>query len=128
MILLKPFDSKSNYCVTCDFECHQSYSTAPGIDWAMPSFTPVQASAPGTVDRFHWGDRGGRYLRISHGDGRYTLYSHLYSACVAVGERVKAGQMVALSDNTGASSTGPHLHFAYKEGGEWVDPAPYLEE
>jgi len=119
--LLRPFEG--NYCVSCDFECHLEYSTAPGIDWELPGLTRVLAAASGTVDRFHWGDRGGRYLRISHGAGRFTLYSHLYSSCVAIGERVTAGDRIALSDNTG-HSTGPHLHFAYQEGGEWVDPAP----
>jgi len=123
MKLLKPF--AGDYRITCDYECHLAYSSAPGIDWALPMQTSVLAAAPGTVDRCHWGKRGGRYLRISHGNGIYTLYSHLAAFCVAVGERVKAGQRVAHSDNTGAS-TGPHLHFAYRERGKWVDPAPHL--
>ena len=124
MKLLKPF--KGTYRITCDYQCHLTYSSAPGIDWALPMGTPVLAAAPGMVDRCHWGSRGGRYMRISHGKGRFTLYSHLMAFNAAVGERVKAGQTVAFSDNTG-HSTGPHLHFAYREGGKWVDPAPHLE-
>ena len=125
MKLLKPFDG--TYRITCDYQCHLSYSSAPGIDWALPMGTPVLAAAPGTVDRCHWGEQGGRYMRISHGGGRFTLYSHLVAFRGAVGERVKAGQFIAKSNNTG-HSTGPHLHFAYREGGKWVDPAPFLGE
>ena len=125
MKLQKPFSG--DYRITCDYDCHLSYSSAPGIDWALPNGTTVLAAAPGRVVGFRWGSRGGRYMRIDHGHDRFTLYSHLHAAFVAVGERVEAGQVIALSDNTG-HSTGPHLHFAYQVNDEWVDPAPHLED
>lgn len=121
---------RGSFRVTCDYECHLSYSTAPGIDWALPRMTKVYAAAEGHVIYSEWGDRGGRYLMIRHnGPGLITLYSHLEAAYVLKGEHVAAGALIALSGNTGRS-TGPHLHFAVKDflddAWVWVDPELYL--
>lgn len=104
-----------------------------GIDLAAPNGTPVYAVADGVVvaaGNSPWDSKGsyGYEVAISHGDGVYTNYAHLKkgSICVAVGAKVKAGQKIALSNNTGTSS-GPHLHFELHLG-KWnrVDPWPYI--
>lgn len=123
--MIKPFEG--NFRITCDYECHLSYSSAPGIDWALPTGHEILAADDGVVVKSQWGKKGGRYLMISHGNGIHTLYSHLSKVYRLAGERVKAGQFIAESGNTGRS-TGPHLHFAVKVGTDWVDPQIFLEK
>ena len=112
--------------ITCDYQCHLAYSNAPGIDYAVPTGTPVRAAASGKVTWSQWGTRGGRYLIIDHGDKLSTLYSHLFLFYVCKGEYVKQGEIIALSDDTGSHTTGPHLHFAVRSEGKWIDPEPML--
>ena len=123
-MLLKPVKGNN---VTCDYECHLAYSNAPGLDFGVREGTKVFAAEDGEVIRSQWGDRGGRYLMIRHDDGRLTLYSHLSVLRVVSGERVERGQHIAETGNTGYS-TGPHLHFAIKDNGQWVDPEPLIED
>jgi hypothetical protein len=106
-----------------------------GIDYGIPNGTPVNAAAAGSVALVGFENGGyGNYVKLSHADGSktyYTYYAHLASAAVAAGQKVKAGTVIAYSNNTGAS-TGPHLHFGLKIDGEnppykgYVDPMPYL--
>jgi hypothetical protein len=107
-----------------------------GIDYGIPNGTPVSAAAAGTVNQVSFENGGyGNYVKIAHQDGSktfYTYYAHLASAAVSPGQKVKAGQLIGYSNNTGAS-TGPHLHFGLKIDGEnpaykgYVDPMPYFQ-
>ena len=121
----RPFDQE--FRITCDFKCHLKYSTAPGVDWALPRTTPVLAARQGLITYSQWGDRGGRYIMIRHPDGDLTLYSHLSTLLRVKGEHVKAGYAIGLSGSTG-HSTGPHLHFALKRKGKWINPLPEIKE
>ncbi len=96
-----------------------------GIDIDVPEGTVVRASAPGRV--YFYGEQPGygSVLIIEHANKWYTLYGHLSSSLVYVGQYVEAGQRVALSGNTGISS-GPHLHFEMRNGEFPVDPLRYL--
>ena len=106
-----------------------------GIDYAISSGTSVLAAAGGTVAMVAFENGGyGNYVKLSHVDGSkkyHTYYAHLSSASVSAGQKVKAGTVIGLSDNTGAS-TGPHLHFGLRIDGEnppfkgYVDPMPFL--
>lgn len=125
--LQKPYDDyEGDARITNDYQAHLAYSSAPGVDFAVPENSAVLAAASGVVTRCHWGIHGGRYLMLSHGNGVYTLYSHLLSVNRVIGEQVEAGNIIARSGNSGRS-TGPHLHFAVKVHGKWVDPEPLLE-
>jgi murein DD-endopeptidase MepM/ murein hydrolase activator NlpD len=93
------------------------------VDINMPQGTPVLAARDGVVmtvdndffgnglDMAQYGDRANN-IRIVHADGAMSVYAHLQleSARVHIGQRVKAGQIIALSGDTGYAS-GPHLHF-----------------
>lgn len=94
-----------------------------GMDIACPVGTPILAAASGTVTTATYGSSPGNYIVIDHGDFK-TVYMHNSSLQVTVGEQVSAGQVIALSGNTG-DSTGPHCHFGLSIGG-YIDPAPYL--
>lgn len=106
-----------------------------GVDYGIPNGTPINAAAAGTINQVSFENGGyGNYVKIAHKDGSktyYTYYAHLASAAVAAGQKVKAGQLIGYSNNTGAS-TGPHLHFGLKIDGEnpaykgYVDPMPYF--
>jgi len=94
------------------------------LDFACVEGTPVLAAREGTVmqvesdfdkaglDREKYGGRA-NFVRILHDDGTMGLYAHLKpeGVMVRVGQRVRAGQRIGLSGNTGFT-TGPHLHFA----------------
>ena len=67
---------------------------------------------------------GGNAVIVDHGSGICSCYFHLSSYNCAVGDTVKAGQTICYSGNTGVS-TGPHLHFAVRENGEYVNPLKY---
>lgn len=97
-----------------------------GIDWAIPTGSAVVASCGGTVVRAGWGSGYGYVVYINHEDGRQTRYGHLSKVLVKTGEKVKQGERIALSGNTGVS-TGPHLHFEILINGKQVNPAKYME-
>jgi murein DD-endopeptidase MepM/ murein hydrolase activator NlpD len=96
-----------------------------GIDIAVPSGTPVHASAAGTVIYAGWMEGYGNFVIIDHGGGIATAYGHNTSVAVAVGQTVSQGQVIAYSGSTG-HSTGPHVHFEVRVNGQAVDPLGYL--
>ena len=100
---------------------------------------PVVASRSGTVTRADnacshnypknsscgCGGGYGNRVEISHGDGTSTLYGHMLSITVSVGQTVNQGDIIGYVGCTGYS-TGTHLHFEIKQNGVQVDPMPYL--
>lgn len=92
-----------------------------GIDLAIPMGTPVRTIADGRVVYAGWGTGYGKYVKVEHPGGFATIYSHLSSFEVHVGETVKQGEVVALSGSTGWS-TGPHLYFQFFVRGKPVNP------
>ncbi|MBT2502681.1 M23 family metallopeptidase [Curtobacterium sp. ISL-83] len=98
-----------------------------GADLASGCSTPIVAAAAGTVEYVGWYGGYGNYVRISHGNGVQTAYGHIVDGGyrVAPGQRVSAGQLVALVGSTGAS-TGCHLHFEVHVGGATTDPVPFM--
>ena len=59
-------------------------------------------------------------------DGWKLYLCHLSRLAAVQGERVRSGQLLALTGNTGAS-TGPHLHLAVRSGGQWLDPVEFFD-
>ena len=96
-----------------------------GIDIAVPSGTPVVASAPGTVIHAGWLGGYGNLVVVDHGNGLATAYAHNSGYAAGVGQSVTQGQIIAYSGNTGNSS-GPHVHFEVRVNGSAVDPLAYL--
>lgn len=92
-----------------------------GLDIAVKVGTPVAAYADGVVVFVGWRGAYGRAVILDHGEGRRTLYGHLDSYTVNVGDYVTQGDFIAASGNTGRS-TGPHLHFEMRRNGQRIDP------
>ena len=97
-----------------------------GIDIANSIGTPIVAAADGVVTDAGPTAGYGAWVKIRHADGTVTLYGHVNTWLVTVGERVMAGDQIATIGNRG-QSTGPHLHFSVlKNGTDFVNPVPWL--
>lgn len=92
-----------------------------GVDFALPVGTPVLAVGDGEVVVAKNGGAAGNYVAIRHGRQYMTRYMHLKKVLVKPGEKVKRGDRIALSGNTGRS-TGPHLHFEIWINNQAVNP------
>jgi murein DD-endopeptidase MepM/ murein hydrolase activator NlpD len=110
----------SPFCEPRPWEaCH------PGIDIGVPTGTPIQAVADGTVSIAGPEGGYGNYTCIDHGGGLSSCYAHQESISVSVGQTVSQGQVIGISDCTGLCF-GPHLHFEVRVNGQVVDPMGYL--
>ena len=97
-----------------------------GMDTVAPFGSPVYAADDGVVALVGSSSQGyGNYVILAHSGGWNTLYGHLATALVKVGDRMSQGQPVGLEGSTG-NSTGAHLHFELRINQVPVDPAPYL--
>ena len=97
-----------------------------GIDIANSIGTPIHAVSDGVVIAAGPTAGYGMWVKLRHADGTVTLYGHVNTAMVSVGQRVMAGDQIATVGNRG-NSTGPHLHFEVLLGGsQRVDPVPWL--
>ena len=100
-------------------------STHQGLDFRVPTGTPVAAVNSGTVILAQSLYFEGNCIVIDHGQGLLTLYLHLSEMRVKAGERVVKGQQIGLSGGTGRA-TGPHLHLAVRWQGIYLNPAGLL--
>ena len=97
-----------------------------GIDLVEPFGSPVLAADDGVVALVGSSSSGyGNYVVIAHSGGLNTLYGHLSTSLVKVGQSVTQGTPVGLEGSTG-NSTGAHLHFELRINQSPVNPAPYL--
>jgi murein DD-endopeptidase MepM/ murein hydrolase activator NlpD len=92
-----------------------------GIDISAPSGTPIRAAAAGKVIFSGQAAGYGSIVEVEHGFGMVTRYAHNSSNLVSPGERIEAGQPIALVGETGRS-TGAHLHFEVLRSGKPVNP------
>ena len=111
-------------------------STHRGVDLGKRHLTEtVIAHTAGTVTAVQTGRKNnkgatgtasyGNYVKLDHGDGYATLYAHLASVAVKVGQTVKRGDALGVMGNSG-NSYGTHLHFEVRANNVRIDPTPYL--
>ena len=96
-----------------------------GIDIGVPSGTPIRAADAGRVVLSGPSGGYGNYICVQHTRTLSTCYAHNSRLGARRGDRVRQGQVIARSGNTG-NSTGPHLHFETRVNGRPVDPRRYL--
>lgn len=99
----------------------------PGIDIAVPVGTPVRASGGGKVAAAGYDADYGLFVLLRHTNGYETMYGHASRLLAAERDDVHAGQVIALSGNSGRS-TAPHLHFEIRRDGKSVDPLDLVKE
>ena len=93
-----------------------------GTDIGRVGYTsPIYAAKSGTVIVSQRSSSYGEYVVISHGSGNTTLYGHMSTRKVSVGQQVRQGDIIGITGSTG-NSTGPHLHFEVVENGKRVNP------
>ncbi|WP_457808317.1 peptidoglycan DD-metalloendopeptidase family protein [Kushneria sp. EE4] len=109
-----PFNLKRRHPVTGRVSPHK------GTDFAMPVGSSVRAPADGRVTKVVSHPLAGKYIVITHDNGYQTRYLHLSKPEVKPGQRVKMGEEIAKSGNTGRS-TGAHLHYEIIANGSQVN-------
>jgi murein DD-endopeptidase MepM/ murein hydrolase activator NlpD len=98
-----------------------------GIDLPLRTGTPVRATGNGYCLQTGVDSLLGVYVIINHNDEYESIYGHLSSVNIRAGERVKSGEIIGISGNTGRS-TNPHLHYQVNHRGLPVDPVSLKEE
>jgi murein DD-endopeptidase MepM/ murein hydrolase activator NlpD len=96
-----------------------------GVDMAGPVGTPIYSTADGVVVFAGWQSGYGRLVKIQHEFGIETRYAHLNAIRVQVGQRVSRGDRIGDMGNSGRS-TGPHLHYEIRVGGQPINPMIYI--
>jgi len=97
-----------------------------GIDFRAAAGSAARVTAPGTVVKAGWNGGYGRMVEVDHGNGFSTRYGHLSSISVKVGDHVARGDVVGKTGSSGRS-TGPHLHYEIRRGGDAIDPLRFLK-
>jgi murein DD-endopeptidase MepM/ murein hydrolase activator NlpD len=130
-----PFVQLGNSKVEASFADHRTYiyngkevdqQVHLGFDLAVTTHVPVLAANDGIVVNASWLGIYGNCVIIDHGQGVQSLYGHLMSFDVKVGDHVKRGRQVGLSDSTGLAG-GDHLHFTMLVGGHMVNPVEWWD-
>ena len=98
----------------------------PGVDLHAEEGTIVRATAAGKVVNAAYTGGYGNMVEVEHAEGVATRYGHLSAILVSEGQMVSAGQPIGRVGSTGRS-TGPHLHYETRIGGEAVDPMRFLK-
>lgn len=105
---------------------HRTMREHHGVDYLIPEGTAVFATADGTVQSLsEKNTTHGKAITIDHGNGYQTSYSHLLDIRVKRGDKVKRGDIIAMSGNSGLSFA-PHLHYEVIFNGTRVDPIHYF--
>lgn len=99
----------------------------PGVDLACAEGTPYYAPAAGTVILARWNGGYGYNVMIDHGGGVVSVYGHSSKLLVKEGQRVKAGDLLGLTGNTGYSF-GAHLHYEIRINDKPIDPVPFMRQ
>ncbi len=97
-----------------------------GVDILAPQHTAIKATRAGIVFMSEFSNANGNVIGIQHDNNLISFYKHNSTLLKQVGDRVQAGEAIAIIGNTGTQSTGPHLHFELWHEGRAVDPGEYV--
>jgi murein DD-endopeptidase MepM/ murein hydrolase activator NlpD len=99
--------------------------TFAGVDWERRANIALEPWGALLIHKRHMGPRG-LFVEVDHGDGIVSLYAHLESYEVQVGQAVEAGRQLGVVGRTGVHESGAHLHFGLFKDGEVLDPLAHL--
>jgi len=97
-----------------------------GVDILAPQNTPIKSVRDGVVFMSEFTNSNGNVVGVQHDNNLITFYKHNSQLLKKVGDRVKAGEVIAIIGNTGTLTSGPHLHFELWHKGAVIDPVEYL--
>tara|TARA_R100001369_G_scaffold91661_1_gene133608 strand:+ start:1084 stop:1953 length:870 start_codon:yes stop_codon:yes gene_type:complete len=97
------------------------------VDVVVATNTPVKATADGTVIFAEWTVETGYVVIIEHNQELISVYKHNSAITKSQGDLVKAGEVIAMSGNSGELTTGPHLHFELWSKGYSVNPTNFID-
>ena len=97
------------------------------VDVVVATNTPIKAVADGTVIFAEWTVETGYVVIMEHNQELISVYKHNSAITKSQGDLVKAGEVIAMSGNTGELSTGPHLHFELWSKGYPVNPTNFID-
>jgi murein DD-endopeptidase MepM/ murein hydrolase activator NlpD len=97
-----------------------------GVDIVAQADAAVKACLNGTVTLASWTTDAGHVLHVQHANDLISIYKHNSVLLKTVGDKVKAGEAIAIVGDSGELTTGPHLHFELWLNGEAVDPEAYM--
>ncbi|MBR5464283.1 MAG: M23 family metallopeptidase [Alistipes sp.] len=104
---------------------YKTLTSHQGVDYAIPEGSRVFATADGRIKEIKRSSTSGQTVIIDHGNGYETSYSHLSKISVVKNQKVRRGDIIALSGDTGLSLA-PHLHYEVRNNGMRVDPIHYF--
>lgn len=97
-----------------------------GIDIVAKSDEPILSTLPGTVILATWSAETGHVIQIQHDNNMVSIYKHNSTLLKKVGDKVEAGDPIAIIGNSGELTSGPHLHFELWHNGQPVNPEHYI--
>jgi murein DD-endopeptidase MepM/ murein hydrolase activator NlpD len=97
-----------------------------GIDIVASSSEVVKATLPGMVTLAAWTLETGYVIQLQHENNIISIYKHNAELLKHIGDRVKAGEPIAIIGNSGELTTGPHLHFELWHNGTSLNPQDYI--
>jgi murein DD-endopeptidase MepM/ murein hydrolase activator NlpD len=97
-----------------------------GIDVVAPKDEAIKATLPGTVVLSSWTTETGYTMAIQHKDDLISFYKHNSVLLKNIGEKVLAGDVIAIIGNSGSLSSGPHLHFELWHKGKAINPQHHI--
>ena len=110
------------------YRIHPIYKTRKmhsGMDFTAPTGTEIYATGNGIIKEVERSRRGfGNHVVIDHGFGYQTIYAHMSTFNVRVGQKIKRGEIIGYVGNTG-TSTAPHLHYEVHKNGQAVNPISF---
>jgi len=105
---------------------HKIRKMHAGIDFTAPKGTPIQATGSGVIEAVKKKKRGyGNHVIINHGYGYKTLYAHMETIDIKVGQKVAKGQQIGTIGSTG-TSTAPHCHYEVRYNDRAINPIDYV--
>ena len=110
--------------VSAEFEYENGHL---GIDIGAPADSPIKTIADGVVVLADWTLETGNTIGVQHSSNVISFYKHNSSLLKKVGDRVQAGEAIAIIGNTGTLSSGPHLHFELWNNGKVLDPSEFID-
>ena len=97
------------------------------VDLVVAKDAPIKATADGIVIFAEWTTSTGHVIIIEHSYGLISVYKHNAALTKAQGDLVKAGEVIGTAGNSGALSTGPHLHFELWNDGYPINPTNFID-